>query len=128
MTYSNQGYNRTVGALEETNRVRYILIPVLVGRQLSRSARIYLGPQIGFPVGGTTVITDAGRKQSFDIDDNIKRSEASLVLGAGLDLPIGFQIDLRYNLGLSDFSEGPGTFRNRVVQLSFAREILKLGG
>ncbi len=128
LTYSNQGYNRTVGALEETNRVRYILIPVLIGRQLSRSARIYLGPQIGFPVGGTTVITDAGRKQSFDIDDNIKRSEASLVLGAGLDLPIGFQIDLRYNLGLSDFSEGPGTFRNRVVQLSFAREILKLGG
>ena len=45
-----------------------------------------------------------------------------------LHLPIGFQIDLRYNLGLSDFREGPGTFRSRVVQLSFARVILKFGG
>ena len=45
-----------------------------------------------------------------------------------LHLPIGFQVDLRYNLGLSDFCEGPGTFRSRVVQLSFARVILKFGG
>ncbi len=75
------------------------------------------GPQFGFL--SRAEIDDQNVKDSF------KKSDISLALGAGWDLPFGLTVDARYNLGLSkiDDTATADKIKNQVWQISVGDKI-----
>ncbi len=73
--------------------VSFVNIPVMLKYYLLAGLNIQAGPQIGFLVdaeGGT---------------DGLKSTNFGLNFGAAYELPGGFFVDARYNLGLSDIAD-----------------------
>lgn len=91
----------------------YLQIPLLLQGNFS-ILNIYAGPQLG-------LITNKGLPGGFD-DDNIKDTEWSFILGAGVDLPLGLEAGGRYVYGITDISDIPdlGSVNNHVWQLYVA--------
>jgi hypothetical protein len=79
------------------------------------------GPQFGFL---TTAEIDGE-----DVKELYKKSDVSVGLGAGWDLPFGLTIDARYNLGLSKINDGAAdsAVKNQVIQVSLGYKLIKLG-
>ncbi|HNP17257.1 MAG TPA: porin family protein [Fulvivirga sp.] len=94
----------------------YVEIPILLKKNFAKVVNIHLGPQFGFL---TKAEADFGGG-SQDIKDQLKGSDLSVVLGAGVDLPMGLSGGLRYVLGLSDIDDSPvggGSVKNRTFQV-----------
>jgi hypothetical protein len=122
-----QGY--LISATEEY-RFNYINVPLLLKYGFPTGLFLETGPQIGYLV-------------SVDIDENVvgsyytshyhpksqfKSTDISWALGAGYLSPVNIGFDIRYNLGLTDFSNAStsgmqsapvqnGPVRNSVIQI-----------
>lgn len=95
-------------------KMNYVNIPVLLQYMAGGGFRLQTGPQLGILAsakaksGGTTV----------DIKDQFKTVDFAWSFGAGYLTPVGFGVDARYNLGISNIvDEGGGDVRNNVFQL-----------
>jgi hypothetical protein len=87
----------------------YLNVPVLFQYMFDNGFRLQAGPQIGFLVRGKA----ENGNTTVDIKDEFKSIDAGLSLGASyIHTPSSFGIDARYNLGLSDISEGSGMESN----------------
>lgn len=87
----------------------YINVPVLLQVMFDNGFRIQAGPQLGILVRAKR----EGDLGSMDIKDNFKSIDAGLSFGASyVHTSSGFGIDARYNLGLSDISEGSNVVSN----------------
>jgi hypothetical protein len=99
----------------------YINIPVIVKLYTIAGINLQVGPQFGFlsraELGGD------------DVKDSFKKSDVSLALGAGWDLPFGLKIDARYNLGLTKIQDdaSANNVKNQVIQVSVGYTLFKLG-
>ncbi|MDP4149382.1 MAG: porin family protein [Bacteroidota bacterium] len=133
--FSTQGANGkpTLGYLvsaTEEYRFNYIDVPLLLKYTFPSGLFLETGPQIGYLV-------------SVDIDEDVvgsyytshyhpksqyKSTDLSWALGAGYLSPVNVGFDIRYNLGLTDFSNGSpagmqstpvqnGSVRNSVIQI-----------
>jgi hypothetical protein len=133
--FSTQGANGkpTLGYLvsaTEEYKFNYINVPLLLKYSFPTGLFLETGPQIGYLVG-------------VDIDENVvgsyytshyhsksqyKSTDFAWTLGAGYLSPVNIGFDIRYNLGLTDFSNastsgmqsGPvqnGSVKNSVVQI-----------
>ncbi|MDP4216364.1 MAG: porin family protein [Bacteroidota bacterium] len=133
--FSTQGANGkpTLGYLvsaTEEYRFNYIDVPLLLKYTFPSGLFLETGPQIGYLV-------------SVDIDEDVvgsyytshyhpksqyKSTDLSWALGAGYLSPVNIGFDIRYNLGLTDFSNGSpagmqstpvqnGSVRNSVIQI-----------
>jgi hypothetical protein len=62
-----------------------------------------------------------------DVKDDLKKTDFSLALGVGWDLPFGLSIDGRYNWGLSDNNEinTGSSVKNQVWQFSIGYKFFK---
>jgi hypothetical protein len=71
----------------------------------------------------------SGQVTESDIKNDLKKTDLSLALGVGWDLPIGLSIDGRYNWGLSDINSGAdaSSIKNQVWQISIGFKLLKFG-
>jgi hypothetical protein len=117
--YSIQGFKTTdpdVGDLKMD--FSFINVPILFRYNATSFLNIQAGAQIGILAKADASIDDV----SVDVKDSFKSSDFTGVLGIGLDLPMGLDAGLRYNLGLSDNVNSDGDFsgaelKNRSFQV-----------
>ena len=111
----------------------YINVPIILKLYLAAGLNLQVGPQFGFLstselINTTTNVKDPqSAKSLFD-----KKSDLSVAIGAGWDLPFGLTLDARYNLGLADVQLKPSTtapldFKNKVIQISLGYKFIKKG-
>ncbi len=133
LIFSQQGskfnYIGSPGSPDLRANFSYLNVPIIVKLYTVAGINIQVGPQIGF-------LTSA-KEENFDVsngitEQNIKndihKTDLTLALGLGWDLPVGVTIDARYNWGLSDVRSGAGaTQRNQVWQFSIGYKLFTLG-
>ena len=106
----------------------YVNIPLIFKLYTIAGINIQVGPQIGFLTSAEKedYAIAGGAITEEDIKDDLKKTDLSLALGLGWDLPIGLTIDGRYNWGLTDNDDGVvtnsgapvGQIKNQVWQIS----------
>ena len=118
------------GSPDLKSNFSYVNIPLIVKLYTVAGLNLQVGPQFGFLTKAEWE-TPAGTQ---DVKDDIKKTDFSLGLGVGWDLPFGLSIDARYNLGLSDNYDGPtgsgapvSQLKNQVIQVSAGFKLFKFG-
>lgn len=108
-----------------TSTFQYVNIPIIFKLYTIAGINLQAGPQFGFLTNDPIVKDPSGNT----IQDAYKKSDISLGLGAGWDLPFGLSIDARYNLGLSEInsSSNPDVTKNQVIQISVGYKLFKFG-
>jgi hypothetical protein len=107
LLYSQQGAELLdIGKVD----LDYINVPVVLKYYLIKKLNIQVGPQFGFLVN--------------DDDLNSESMDIAGVVGIGLDLPLGFRIDGRYNFGLTEIFPDVSGLKNNVFSLSVGWSIL----
>lgn len=109
----------------------YVNVPIIVKLYTVLGINLQIGPQFGFltkaesdydPVTQTPTSTR-------DVKSAYKKSDMSLAMGVGWDLPFGLTLDGRYNLGLTNVNNNASVqqTKNQVWQVSLGYKILKEG-
>ena len=107
LLYSQQGAELLdIGKVD----LDYINVPIVLKYYLVKKLNIQVGPQFGFLVN--------------DDDLNSESMDIAGVVGIGLDLPLGFRIDGRYNFGLTEIFPDVSGLKNNVFSLSVGWSIL----
>ena len=126
--FSQQGSTvKYSGTPDIKTNFSYVNIPVVVKLYTIAGINLQVGPQIGF-------LTSA-KVDDEEIKDELKKTDFSLALGVGWDLPFGLTVDGRYNWGLSDINDSVGqgsgapvgTVKNQVWQISVGYKLFKGG-
>lgn len=126
--FSQQGSTlKYSGQPDIKSNFSYMNIPVVLKLYTIAGINLQVGPQIGFL---TTAEVD-----DEDVKDELKKTDFSLALGVGWDLPFGLTVDGRYNWGLSDINDSVGqgsgasvgTIKNQVWQISVGYKLFKGG-
>ncbi len=125
--FSKQGSDFKVSTDSYEANFDYINIPVIVKLYLVAGLNIQAGPQFGFLT--TSEIKNVTSGSIDDVKDELsKKSDTSIAVGAGWDLPFGLTLDARYNIGLSDVKlSGVTDLKNKVIQISLGYKFIKLG-
>jgi hypothetical protein len=101
LLWSNKGYKYEELGGDITTTFNYINIPVLI-QYHAKGFYAETGPQIG-------ILINAKSKGSLmpvaDVKDSFKSTAFSWGLGVGYQLPSGFGLGVRYNLGFGSISE-----------------------
>lgn len=130
--FSQQGSKFSYsGSPDLESNFSYVNIPLIVKLYTIAGLNLQVGPQIGFLTKAEWE-TPTGTQ---DVKNDLKSTDFSLGLGVGWDLPFGLSIDARYNLGLSDNSDGASTasgasvtdLKNQVFQVSAGFKLFKFG-
>lgn len=96
----------------------YIAIPVMLRFKPISLLSLEAGPQFSF-------LTKANVENVGDIKDQLKSNDFGLAFGAGLHLPLGFNVGARYILGFSDISAvSDMSVKNRNLQIYLGWTIL----
>lgn len=127
--FSKQGSEFSIDTDTYEANFDYINIPVLLKLYLVAGLNIQAGPQFGFLTTSEIKSTVGGITSTEDVKDQLnKKSDTSIAVGAGWDLPFGLTLDARYNIGLSDFKLNSGPdLKNKVIQISLGYKFIKLG-
>ncbi len=99
LNYSPQGVH--LKSSESAIRLTHINIPILFQYRFYNNIRVQAGPQLGFLMNAWADYDGA----THDIANRFRKADLSL--SAGFSYPLmnnGFEIDIRYNLGLSRIS------------------------
>lgn len=131
--FSQQGRKfKYSGSPDLKENFSYVNIPLIVKLYTIAGINLQVGPQIG-------LLTSAERENfsatsgvtKEDIKNDLKKTDLSLALGVGWDLPFGLSIDGRYNWGLTDNDDGyvsvgsPSSVKNQVWQFSIGYKFFK---
>jgi hypothetical protein len=127
--FSRQGAKFSFNAQNLRTNFDYINVPVMLKLYTVAGLNLQIGPQFGFlsKAGGNVInnlsnIVPAAK-------DLYKKSDLSLAVGLGWDLPFGLMIEGRYNLGLQAIQNNPSldATKNQVIQVSLGYKMIKLG-
>jgi hypothetical protein len=130
--FSQQGSKFKFNGEDLESNFSYVNIPVMLKVYLIAGLNLQVGPQFGFLASAKQDTYDEATQQLVK-DQNVKefykKSDVSVGLGAGWDLPFGLTIDARYNLGLSKINDGAAdsAVKNQVIQVSLGYKLIKLG-
>lgn len=114
----------------------YVNIPLIFKLYTIGGINLQVGPQIGLLTSAEREDYASGQGGVItkeDIKDDLKKTDISLALGVGVDLPLGFTLDGRYNWGLSDNDDGAvtdsgapiGQIKNQVWQISVGYKLFR---
>lgn len=129
LVYSGQGYKSTFetpgGDVDVTWKVDYLNIPIMAKYYLMEALHLHAGPQIGINIGAKSTVEFDGESETEDIED-ISGIDFALGFGAGYELPMGLNFNIRYNLGLTNAYSGDGknadgddySIKHGVIQIS----------
>ncbi|MFY0654812.1 MAG: PorT family protein [Cyclobacteriaceae bacterium] len=117
--YSMQGTKLSAGTVKETIDANYLNVPVLLRFNPVPIINFHIGPQFG--------ILMSASDSDGDIKDQLKSSDISAAIGAGLDLPFGLNFTLRYVKGLSGINDGGSSVKNNTFQISVGYDLVKVG-
>jgi len=106
--YSQQGAEFDLDKVD----LDYVNVPIVFKYYLVKRLNLHVGPQFGF------LVSDF---DTSEFEDSYKSTDVSGVVGLGLDLPLGFRVDGRYNFGLTEFLPD---VKNNVFSLSVGWSIL----
>jgi hypothetical protein len=136
--FSRQGSDFTIDQTNYEANFDYINVPILLKLYLPLGLNIQAGPQFGFLTIADLKQTATGTTSTDDVKNLFTdKSDLSVAIGAGWDLPFGLTVDARYNIGVSDMTFTPPSssgapptvnFKNKVIQLSVGYKLVKLGG
>ena len=95
-------------------RLAYLNSPLLAQYMTGFGLRFETGPQLGFLLSAKE--KNGGSESS--IKDQLRPIDFSWAFGTGYLFPgTGLGIDARYNVGVSNIHDAPGTIQNRVFSL-----------
>lgn len=138
--FSQQGskfkYNTSSPSLNQN--FSYVNIPLILKLYTVAGINLQVGPQIGLLTSAKRedfVSGTNGPVTKQDVKDDFKKTDFSLALGVGWDIPIGLSIDARYNWGLTDNNDKAttnsgasiGQIKNQVWQLSVGYKLFQSG-
>ncbi|WP_109300789.1 porin family protein [Aquimarina sp. AU474] len=108
--YSSQGND------DETLRVDYLQLPILLKYNFSNTFNVHIGPQVGLKIWEW--------EDNAGIDANFNTFDFTALAGVGVNITESFFADLRYGFGLSNIIDDEGIpggaeGNNRNIQLSF---------
>lgn len=144
IVYSQQGqlYNAPTYSNLRTD-LAYINIPIIIKYYLVGGLNLQAGPQMSILAsakGDLVQVSSGGAGQPVfgqNLKGYLNGTDYSFAFGAGLDLPAGINLGIRYNIGLSNINKFKGgdpspsfslaTTHNQVFQLSVGYRFLKLG-
>ena len=90
----------------------YVAIPLMLRFKPIKLLSLEAGPQFSF-------LTKANVEGIGDVKDQLKNNDFGLAFGAGLHLPLGFNVNARYVLGFTNISDvSAETVKNRTFQLA----------
>jgi hypothetical protein len=129
--FSQQGSKVTINQDDFKSNFSYINVPIIVKLYTVAGINLQVGPQFGFLTTAKSNY-DPTTGQQFnsteDVSEAYEKSDVSLALGVGWDLPFGLTVDGRYNWGLSDIKSGGGSsVKNQVWQFSVGYKLFTLG-
>jgi len=119
LTYDQKGRH----ADDVTVKYDYITLPVLFDYSFKISdhagTRIHLnaGPFVSYLLNAKSEVSDA----TVDLASVSNNMEAGAIMGIGFEQPVGnhyIYIDIRLNLGLSDFNKNDDSSRNKLIGVS----------
>jgi hypothetical protein len=116
-----------LGSTGERYTVRsiYVQIPLL--------AKVYIGStlnaQIGVLAGKLVHAAQFTASGSRDVTADHRPDEVALLLGAGLDLPSGLDLSLRYHNGMTPVLANDGVLfpRNQAVLIGVGYRLIRIG-
>ncbi|NII28073.1 PorT family protein [Pseudoflavitalea sp. X16] len=116
LVFSRQGAKIEDEGDDHKYRLNYLNIPVL--GQYNHPSGFYAetGPQFGFLINAK--LKEDGRVHT--VTDNYKGFDLSWAFGAGFQFTKQASAGIRWNLGLTDIWDHPGTGHNRVLQIGVA--------
>lgn len=129
LLFSKQG-TKFKGNTQDLNaNFDYINIPVLLKLYTVAGINLQVGPQFGFLTLAEIEDDSNGSVTKDDVKSFYKKSDVSLALGLGWDLPFGLTVDARYNLGLSKIQDNSSVdaTKNQVIQVSVGYKLFKFG-
>ena len=106
--YSQQGAEFDLDKVD----LDYVNVPIVFKYYLVKKLNLHIGPQFGF------LVSDF---DASEFEDSYESTDVSGVVGLGLDLPLGFRVDGRYNFGLTEFLPD---LKNNVFSLSVGWTLL----
>jgi hypothetical protein len=129
--FSQLGSKIKFNTLDLEANYSYLNIPIIVKLYTIAGINLQAGPQFGFLTKAESdynPITGEPINSTEDFKGAYKKSDVSLALGVGWDLPFGLTVDGRYNLGLSSVDdEAAFETKNQVWQVSVGFKLIKLG-
>ena len=129
--FSQQGSKIKFDTQDLDANYSYVNIPIMVKLYTVAGINLQAGPQFGFLTKAESnynPITGEPINSTEDFKEAYKKSDVSLSLGVGWDLPFGLTVDGRYNLGLSSVDdEAAFETKNQVWQVSVGFKLIKLG-
>ena len=106
--YSQQGAEFDLDKVD----LDYVNVPIVFKYYLVKKLNLHIGPQFGF------LVSDF---DASEFEDSYESTDVSGVVGLGLDLPLGFRVDGRYNFGLTELLPD---VKNNVFSLSIGWTII----
>lgn len=114
------------GSTTVTMKMNYIEFPLMVGTRWpigdGIAGRVLAGPAVGFNMSAKRT-ADQPSPEAPALRDQIRRTEISAVVGAGLDININYQtitVDARYHRGLTELMKEPAgdSLQNRGMSVA----------
>jgi len=120
LLYSSQGIKvqttTITSVTEEKIDLSYVNIPIVFKYYIFQGLNIQAGPQFGFKISDKVDSSlEAGKQKA-------KSVAIAGVIGVGYELPMGFRVEARYNIGLTDVLEPIGA----NVQIPGKNDVLSL--
>ncbi|KEO74663.1 porin family protein [Anditalea andensis] len=117
--YSQKGFRSLSSSQggESSDRFHTIEVPVLVRFTLLPLVNIFAGPQASYLVG-----RNFSGATSFTNTDNLRNYDLSGVVGVGLNLPLGFNLQGSYDFGLTSVNYDGLDSYNNVIKISLGKD------
>ncbi|MFV8358042.1 porin family protein [Flavobacterium sp. XS1P32] len=114
LLYSQQGYKITNNGESFTQKLDYIILPIMLKAYPTKNFFLEAGPQIGLAISHKEEYSGLfSGSQEYDPNN----FDWGLNFGGGLKFDSGINLGVRYHLGLGDLYD-EGKAQNRVLQFS----------
>ena|SRR5690554_1893 len=133
LLYSTQGAKIDKNGFEADFKNDYINIPIMAKYYIVDGFSVEAGPQVGFLMKSESEFSSligpgGGVSGTFDTKDSYKSVDFGVNFGLAYDLPQGFFVNARYNLGLSKINEDDGALGNMSLQnKDFKNNVIQIG-
>lgn len=110
--YSGQGYKQN----EQTLKVNYITVPVLLRLNFTPLFSIHAGPQIGILASAKSEF----QGETEDVKDALKGTDIGIAAGLGVDLPMGLNFGFRFVKGMTNIVDDSDDMKYKNYNLQFS--------
>jgi hypothetical protein len=120
--YSGEGQQYTTEGNKRTISLGYINLPMMVRYFPAEKFYLEVGPQIGFLAHASSSGEDVGK---LNVKRSFNNNQFALVAGAGVRVNNRITFYGRYQLGLSDVTQGETVDHSRVIMAGFSLQFRK---